>query len=388
MESFDFTNMDPATSAADRGPSVVAVAVVGIVVSTIAVIMRFWSRAVASTLVLWWDDWAMLITVLFSHTFMAIDIYMTTVGLGKHSWVIPLENLKPEIQAQRVGLVFYAATIWGIKISALLLYSRLFDKSSPRFGMVLKATGVVVTIWWIIISIYPWSFCNPIAKNMDPMLPGECWESKPWYYASAFINAFLDLWVLLLPMPIVWKLRMSRKKKIAVTGVFLFGYCSAFLSFARFIIIAVNPSILSVAPPADPSWDLVPLLYLSMLEGPFAIVALSGPAIHQLTARAINYRSLASLFTSRGRGTGKKSSGNSSGRQPGFPGMSGNNNINTWPLPTAASISSVTAINEPWSQKHSNENDWQNTPDVQFITMANLDQSRKGSANGQDGHMV
>ncbi|KAK0716602.1 hypothetical protein B0T21DRAFT_64384 [Apiosordaria backusii] len=391
MESFDFTAIDPAVSAADRGPSVVAVAVVGITVSTLAVAMRFWSRLVASTLVWWWDDWAMLGTLLFSHTFMGLMVYMTTVGLGKHWWVVPMEHLKPQIQSQRVGLVFYAATIWGIKISALLLYSRLFDKSSPRFGIVLKITAAVCTVWWIFLSIYPWTFCNPIAKNMDPMIDGECWENIPWYYASAFINAGLDLWVLLLPMPIIWRLRMSAKKKIGVTGVFLFGYCSAFLSLARFIIIAIKPSILNVAPPADPGWDLVPLLYLSMLEGPFAIIALCGPAIHQLTARAINHRSLASLFTSRGRGTGKKSSGNNSGPSGGSSGFSGNN-LKTWPiLATTASTSSVTAINENWNhnyQKQSSENDWQNGPEPQFITMANLDPDPRSGSREKSGQMV
>jgi hypothetical protein len=216
-------SMTTAADSANRGPSVVAVAAIGIAVSTIAVGLRFWSRAVASTLVLWWDDWALLVTILFSHGFLAADIYMTTVGLGQHSWMIPLENLKPSIIAQRVGLVFYTCTIWGIKISALLLYGRLFHMSE-RFVMALRATGVVVTIWWIIVTVYPWTFCNPLAKNVDPMLPGTCWENQTWYYASSFINAFLDLAVLLLPMPVIWNLRMTRKKKFAVTSVLFLGY--------------------------------------------------------------------------------------------------------------------------------------------------------------------
>lgn len=36
-----------------------------------------------------------------------------------------------------------------------------------------------------------------------------------------------------------------------------------------------------------------------MLEAPVAILALCGPAINQLVARAVKYRSLSSLFTSR-----------------------------------------------------------------------------------------
>lgn len=223
MSSPGFTDVDPAEANADRGPSVVAVASICLAVSTTAVALRFWSRAVASTLIFWWDDWAMLLTILFSHAFLAIEIYMTTLGLGKHSWTIPLENLKPNITAQRVSLVLYTSTIWGIKVSALLMYGRLFHMSQ-RFVVILRITGVVATIWWILTAIYPWSFCDPIAKNIDPFLPGTCWENIPWYYASSFINAFLDLVVLILPVPVIWRLRMSRRKKFAVTMVLLLGY--------------------------------------------------------------------------------------------------------------------------------------------------------------------
>ncbi|GAB1312719.1 Rhodopsin domain-containing protein [Madurella fahalii] len=384
MSGVGFTDIDPAEASANRGPSVVAVATIGIAVSTLAVVLRFWSRAVASTLVLWWDDWAMLLTILLSHAFLALDIYMTTVGLGRHAWAVPMENLPSMITAQRLGVVFYTATVWGIKISALLLYGRLF-RTSQRFVMVLRVTGVVVTIWWLITAIYPWSFCDPIAKNIDPFLPGTCWENIPWYYASSFFNAFFDLVVLALPVPIIWRLRTSRRKKFAVTMVLLLGYCSAFLSFARFIIIAINPAILSVNPPADPSWDLVPLLYLSMLEGPIAIIALCGPAIHQLTSRYFNYGSLASLFTSRDRGIKPRLRGSDKGHIAGFSGLS-NENPRTWPAPTFASMSSTTAIAEGDNRKDSG--DWQNQPDVTAVPMAYLPASRDGSQGRRERDMV
>jgi hypothetical protein len=218
-----FGDVDPARAGEDRGPALIAVAVIGMAVSTLAVVMRFWSRAVASTLVHGLDDWAMLLTLAFSHTFCAFAIYMTTVGLGKHAWAVPLEYLKPSLTAQRIALVFYTATIWGIKITALLMYGRLFH-TSPRFVLLLRISGAAITVWWLITAIYPWFFCSPVAKNVDPFMEGTCWENIPWYYASAFINAFFDLLVLALPVPVVWRLRMTRRKKIAVTFVFLLGY--------------------------------------------------------------------------------------------------------------------------------------------------------------------
>jgi hypothetical protein len=62
---------------------------------------------------------------------------------------------------------------------------------------------------------------------------------------------------------------------------------------------------------------MVPMTYLSLLEAPVGILALSSPSIGQLVARAAKHRSLASLFSSTYRSndsgqssdysTGKKS---------------------------------------------------------------------------------
>jgi hypothetical protein len=42
------------------------------------------------------------------------------------------------------------------------------------------------------------------------------------------INPLLDITILLLPMPIVWKLRMNWKRKLLASSVFVLGYWSVF----------------------------------------------------------------------------------------------------------------------------------------------------------------
>ncbi|TGO20459.1 hypothetical protein BPAE_0294g00050 [Botrytis paeoniae] len=281
-----------------RAHGIITCAAVMISVSTLAVILRFWSRAVTASLVFWWDDWAVLFTLATSHMFLATNIYWTTIGLGKHATDIPLTDIRPNAIANRVALVLYATVILMIKISALLLYTRLF-KINRKFTITLWVVATIATVWWVITSIIPWSFCHPIKKDINPFIPGVCDENISWFMASAFINATMDLVILILPMPVIWRLQASLRKKLIISLVLLLGYCSAFLSFARFIMIVRNPDRLSASPGADPSWNLVPLLYLSILEGPFAIMALCGPSIGQLLSRVVEYRSWSSLFTTR-----------------------------------------------------------------------------------------
>lgn len=47
----------------DRGPSIVATGAVMMALSTVAVLVRFWSRMVATRAKFWWDDAALLATL-------------------------------------------------------------------------------------------------------------------------------------------------------------------------------------------------------------------------------------------------------------------------------------------------------------------------------------
>lgn len=99
------------------------------------------------------------------------------------------------------------------------------------------------------------------------------------------------------------------------------------------------------------------------------MLALCGPAIHQLSARAFNHGSLASLFTSRDRGTKPKIPGSGSGGTPaaGFSNLGDSRNGRTWPLITFGSVSSTTATAEG---DKTNSGDWQNRPYVTVLPTA------------------
>ena len=59
----------PSSSSTDRAPQVVALAIPIIVIPTVAVVLRIWSRMLIHTLgssrtrVLWWDDWLIMISL-------------------------------------------------------------------------------------------------------------------------------------------------------------------------------------------------------------------------------------------------------------------------------------------------------------------------------------
>jgi hypothetical protein len=207
----------------DLGPAVIGVAAMSIGISTLAVVLRFWSRAGATSLTFWWDDWMILITTIVSHATLSLNIAWTKIGLGKHIEAVPMTAILPSIYFSKAAITLYAVCIWLIKVSAILLFARIF-RQSTRFRKVLWFFGAAVTGWFICTAVIPWFNCNPIRKTLDPMVPGVCFERMDWYYASAFLNAAFDLAILLLPMPLIWKLQMTLRKKISITIVFILGY--------------------------------------------------------------------------------------------------------------------------------------------------------------------
>ena len=86
----------------------------------------------------------------------------------------------------------------------------------------------------------------------------------------------LDLIVLVLPMPMIWKLQLKLGKKIQLSFIFLLGYryvydcaadvqghsliaiSSAFVGLARFSIVASNPPILNDATDKDLTCKPIP----------------------------------------------------------------------------------------------------------------------------------
>ena len=40
---------------------------------------------------------------------------------------------------------------------------------------------------------------------------------------AGIVNIFIDLMILIMPLPVVWTLQMPKKQKLAVSGVFLLG---------------------------------------------------------------------------------------------------------------------------------------------------------------------
>ena len=66
--------------------------------------------------------------------------------------------------------------------------------------------------------------CNPVSKNWKPVPWGSCRSLSTQQLTSNSLNTVLDMAVVILPMPVLWKLHLPLQKKMAVMIMFSLGF--------------------------------------------------------------------------------------------------------------------------------------------------------------------
>lgn len=111
-----------------------------------------------------------------------------------------------------------------MRLSILLLYLTLFQQKGFRnFGW---GMGAFIVLFPVASMLSLFGFCQPISKNWNKLEPGHCGNTFAVEIVSGAINLILDWLLILMPMPIVWRLQMPTKKKITVTSIFSLGIMS------------------------------------------------------------------------------------------------------------------------------------------------------------------
>ena len=144
-----------------------------------------------------------------------------SIGSGQH---IALLGSNTALKYRKVQFWFeivYIVAIGLTKDSILLFYRRLFPLKSVL--RILQVLASVVLAWQIaIISGYTWE-CRPIQKAWDTMVPGTCIDMKKMWLGNAIPNILTDIVIIIIPLPLVWKLHLPRFHRFLLCGVFLTG---------------------------------------------------------------------------------------------------------------------------------------------------------------------
>lgn len=116
----------------------------------------------------------------------------------------------------------YYCCIAFIKFSILAFYRRIFPINTLRFTT--YALIGIIAIWWVTVALISILNCTPIDYNWDRTQPGgHCLDPEIFAIAISIPNIVTDLIILLLPLPVIWKLQLHFKKKMALSAIFSLG---------------------------------------------------------------------------------------------------------------------------------------------------------------------
>ncbi|BCS22383.1 uncharacterized protein APUU_30608S [Aspergillus puulaauensis] len=252
--------------------------VVTVVPATIAVALRFVSRHIAKA-GYWWDDWAIVASLIVNWGMAATRWAQVLVyGFGKHREDNPVENVVGYQKSfMAIQLVYFTNAVLT-KASLLLLYQRIFG-IVKTFRYALWTSWVLILSYFVACVIASIAGCKPPSYLWDrfrnPDTPGGCFDEVAFFRWNGLANMLLDVLMLVLPLPMVWRMRMSRRQKFLLTGIFLMGSFVCIVSLLRIVSF-------DAADRRDPTYTQIPSSTWSSVEQGTGIVCACLPTLRPL----------------------------------------------------------------------------------------------------------
>ncbi|KAL8711874.1 MAG: hypothetical protein Q9220_003818 [cf. Caloplaca sp. 1 TL-2023] len=198
--------------------------------------LRMYTRA-RLTRNLWWDDWSITVSLLFTLTFSVMWSVYAGRGYARHEHYLgPAQRS----DAGRLSVISRSCCIMAIafgKVSVAFLIQRIQAPGKWRIWF-LRFCSASVFITALFALIFLFAQCQPAKALWTPSMikngTGHCWNPIPvnnYDIVIAGYFAFLDFALAILPVDIIWKLQIATKKKLllcALLGMGIFaGVCAA-----------------------------------------------------------------------------------------------------------------------------------------------------------------
>ena len=117
------------------------------------------------------------------------------------------------------------------KVAILLFYLRLNPNKSFRYQTV--AVIVLCFVYLVALLLVQLFACKPVKKLWQPLIPGKCINEDPVYLVIPIAGTILDVFVLLLPIPMLIKLQVNLRTKLTLGAVFAFCSVTVVISAMR-----------------------------------------------------------------------------------------------------------------------------------------------------------
>ncbi|KAI0849584.1 hypothetical protein F5Y00DRAFT_268999 [Daldinia vernicosa] len=206
----------------------------GVILTTIAVVFGL-GRLYANFRKLTAGDFFVFVAIISNTSTVVLMIIYAKYF--RHIWDIPLcwinDNFGKIAYAWEMTATF--STFPG-RAATLLLFYQLFT-ISRSIGIAIwigMAISLIITVWSICILSY--GYANEKTRDHPDDADGiiTMWILR-WSLLGGTLDILIDIYIFILPLPIIFKLNLSKKKKLQVSAIFfiaLLGIAVSILTLA------------------------------------------------------------------------------------------------------------------------------------------------------------
>ncbi|BDD57681.1 hypothetical protein MAP00_003027 [Monascus purpureus] len=167
--------------------------------------------------------------------FCSCMLVLNSHGGGYHAWDVPMDNFVSFQKASYATTLLYVPTVFVVKLALLAIMLRIFAPDPTKATVIYISVAVLVCyyipMWFIKIF-----FCRPISAYWNGPLD-KCINQQKVIIADSVLSIVSDLWILILPVPMLWSLQITRVKKIRVSGILGAGGLATAFSIWRLVIM-------------------------------------------------------------------------------------------------------------------------------------------------------
>ncbi|KAJ4128915.1 hypothetical protein NW768_007438 [Fusarium equiseti] len=224
------------------------------------------------------DDYVLLVSFVFVTLTAAMVVVGGYSGVGKHVWALTSNKVEQVLKLTYVYTFMYVGAVFTTKVSILLFYRRIFNRGGLYFQLAFWFGAFLVGAYPVIFVLTMSLGCSPVSFFWTQVkgTQGKCIDVGYFFVILAITNLITTVIVLLIPVPEVLKLQMSKGKKAALIGVLALGGLVCIASGVRIHYLNVFANAL------DPTWHMGPVAIWSSVEPSVGIVSACLPSLKSL----------------------------------------------------------------------------------------------------------
>ena len=125
-------------------------------------------------------------------------------------------------QTSVVATLLWPTANTFVKFSVLHFYKSIFRNQSIEFAIYL--TAGLTFCYWLATIFGAFFLCRPFEFNWNKLIvDGTCGDLIKYYLSTGIVNLLIDVIIVALPLPVLWKLQLDFSRKLSLTVIFSLG---------------------------------------------------------------------------------------------------------------------------------------------------------------------